>query len=82
MSQRQCPLLERCRQISGIDCTDRNFDGKQPRGNIKWLCKEPCSFYENIESEKRKKPKVARKQTEYQKWKANLIYSIGRHERI
>lgn len=44
----QCPLIERCKFASGMDCLDRNFDGKQVAGSFVWRFKEPCDFYKNL----------------------------------
>jgi hypothetical protein len=52
----QCPLLQKCLDATGMDCTTRNFDGKQGISDPKWAKKEPCRFYENLLKERQHNP--------------------------
>lgn len=58
MIELSCPLLKNCNAVSGIDCTERNFDGKHPHRSLRWQGREPCNYYKTVIEEKRNKLKI------------------------
>lgn len=72
---KQCPLLDKCREATGINCANRNFDGSQKHVNSKWLGKEPCAFYSALEREKKPKPiKKQRRKNIVLNWLLKLLF--------
>jgi hypothetical protein len=69
----QCPLLQKCFVATGMDCKDRNYDGKQTTSDARWLKKEPCRFYENLVKERTHKPKLQQNKKKHLNFKHHII---------